>query len=79
MENVIQQMAQSQGDSVAVRFWGDGPTLSDADRCLILISSLGLFLRRARLGYSVTRDDITRLVNYGDPSSESDFPRRVAA
>jgi hypothetical protein len=42
--------------------------LSRSDRRLLLISSLTLFLRRARHGHSVTSEDLIRLAAYGDPT-----------
>ena len=41
--------------------------LSTSDRRLLLISTLSLFLRRARHGIAVTQDDLSRLSVYGDP------------
>lgn len=42
--------------------------LTGADRRLLLISSLTLFLRRARHGYAVSSTDLLRLADYGDPT-----------
>jgi hypothetical protein len=42
--------------------------LSRFDRRVLLISSLTLFLRRARHGYPVTAADLIRLASYGDVS-----------
>jgi hypothetical protein len=44
--------------------------LSAEDRRLLLISSLSLFLRRARHGICVTPDDLIRLVPYADSPSD---------
>lgn len=40
--------------------------LSYADRRLLLIASLTLFLRRARHGFCLTSDDLIRLAPYAD-------------
>jgi hypothetical protein len=46
----------------------DEPRLSQSDRRVLLISSLTLFLRRARHGFAVTEADLLRLASYGDPA-----------
>lgn len=43
-----------------------GTQLSHSDRRVLLISSLTLFLRRARHGHPVTSEDLVRLASYGD-------------
>jgi len=51
--------------------------LSYADRRLLLIASLTLFLRRARQGFRLTSDDLIRLAPYADslrPESEGVEP-----
>jgi hypothetical protein len=54
--------------------------LSPGDRRLLLISTLGLYLRRLRHGIPVTREDISRLANYGDVVAEQAAnDQRVAA
>jgi hypothetical protein len=54
--------------------------LSLGDRRLLLISTLGLYLRRLRHGIAVTREDISRLANYGDIVAEQAADdQRVAA
>jgi hypothetical protein len=45
--------------------------LSRSDRRILLISSLTLFLRRARHGHPVTSEDLVRLAHYGDPDDSS--------
>jgi hypothetical protein len=40
--------------------------LGRSDRRVVLISSLTLFLRRARRGHPVTSEDLVRLAAYGD-------------
>jgi len=48
-------------------------SLSYADRRLLLIASLTLFLRRGRHGFRLTSDDLIRLAPYADsrgPDSE---------
>jgi hypothetical protein len=54
----------------------DEPRLSRADRRVLLISSLTLFLRRARHGYPITAADLLRLASYGDPA---DAPSMLSA
>jgi hypothetical protein len=51
--------------------------LSRSDRRLLLISSLTLFLRRARHGYPVTSDDLVRLAAYGAPADSPSMGRAV--
>jgi hypothetical protein len=51
-------------------------SLTQADCRLLLISSLTLFLRRARHGFPVTSADLLRLASYGDPA---DSPSAMSA
>ena len=43
--------------------------LSPGDRRLLLTSTLGVLLRRARHGTQVTAEDLLRLVPYADPEA----------
>ncbi len=45
------------------------PDLSPSDRRLLLTSTLGLYLRRLKHGYSVSRDDLLRTADYADDAA----------
>ena len=53
--------------------------LAAEDRRLLLISSLTLFLRRARHGIRVSSDDLIRLASYADPPRSDSKGQEAAA
>jgi hypothetical protein len=55
--------------SVEPRFGPRPMNLEPSDRRLLLTSTLGLFLRRARHGIAVTSSDLIRLLPYCDDPS----------
>lgn len=72
MQSVTQQDSKykgREGSSSRNSSPGDylATDLAPSDRRLLLISSLTLFLRRARHGFVVTGDDLLRLSLYADP------------
>jgi hypothetical protein len=52
-----------------------GVPLSHSDRRVLLISSLTLFLWRARHGYPITSEDLVRLASYGDATDSTSVER----
>jgi hypothetical protein len=78
MESIAERQATSKGlhdDFRSNHFASSrefyGMDLSPTERRLVLISTLGLFLRRLRHGIAIRRIDLLRLLDFADSDVEA--------